>query len=155
MYDIFFINSSDEGHLACYQFLAIMNKPACFLIAPRISNPGVGGTTNNGKDPFTSLINRENASQSCLLANLKRAFSLLRFPLPKYSNLYQVDPKLSRTNCNNTENFPQLLNRSERMQMLLYSTQETKRQEMLLGGTGITGMEPSTCTADVKWNFCW
>lgn len=116
MYNIFFINFSDEGRLGCYQFLAIV------------------GTANNGLDPSTSLINQENASQPCLLANLKRAFSLLRFPLPKYSNLYQVGLKLPSTNCNNTENFPQLLNSSERIQMLLYSTQEIKGQELLLGG---------------------
>lgn len=101
MYDIFFINFSDDGHLGIYQLLAIMNKPGCFLVAHRI--------TNNGLDPSASLINQENASQSCLLDNPKRAFSLLRFPLPIYSNLYQVDPKLPSTNYNNTAKLPSTL----------------------------------------------
>ena len=32
MYHIFFIHSSVEGHLGCFQFLAIMNKAAMNIV---------------------------------------------------------------------------------------------------------------------------
>lgn len=52
-------------------------------------------TFHIGLDHVTSIINQENAVQTCLQANLMEALSHLRFPGSDGSNLHQVDIKQS------------------------------------------------------------
>lgn len=40
----------------------------------------LGGTSNDGLDPLTSITNQENALQDCLKFDLMKAFAQLEFP---------------------------------------------------------------------------
>ena len=53
--------------------------------------------THNELDCLRSIINQENAPQTCLQANLRKVFSLLRFLFPQNSQVCQVDPRLTKT----------------------------------------------------------
>ena len=63
--------------------LAGLACSAWLLIAPRTTYLPRGGTSHSGLGPPSSVINQQNASQSCSQANQVGAFSQSRFPLLK------------------------------------------------------------------------
>jgi hypothetical protein len=68
----------------------------CCLIQPRTTCLR-DASSHNGPGPPVAICNQENARQTCLQANMMKAFSQMRFPLPRW---WWVDQKITGTGLN-------------------------------------------------------